>query len=251
MAHIFTPTLVSIFYCTKIIDDKKSQSNEVKESWIFESDVYHGIKFKIIEETIEEKIVIQILNVSNKNIKKVEGDIYLYRKEASKEFSKTSIQSIDFIATNLDESNGAVLAVISVTDRTRHWDGFEIFVREMETNNKVIKNEMIKGASFFRTYFRALNPQTFHDYRIFNIKVSYNLVYFKEKVKLFRSWILYLLKYRVYNVKLTKEKMLDRFRVWTMRIFFFVLICIYFYIWYKGIYEFFEMINDFIDYFMS
>lgn len=218
---------------------------------VFESDVHHGIKFKILEESIEEKIVIQILNVSNKNIKKIVGDIYLYRKVASKEFSKIRLQSIDFITTNLDESNGAVLAILSVTDRNRHWDGFEIFVREMETNNKVIKNEMIKGASFLRTYFRALNPQSFHDYRIFNMKVSYNLVYFKEKVKLLRSYILYLLKYRVYNVKLTKEKILDRFRAWTMRIFFFVLICIYFYIWYKGIYELFELVKDFIDYFMS
>lgn len=175
--------LATIMYFLKLSDKKsKERIDEYDKPLKVESEGKGYISAKLIERygklnnTEGEILEVIIKNESDKDIDYIKGYVVLY-----KQF--TRISKIPFEFDNLREVYSERIFYNFVDHKKLFWDGFDIYVSEIQFNEKTERNFAIRGNHFVRTHYFVLNLNKFYDFKILGIRTRYNLVWLKEKIK--------------------------------------------------------------------
>jgi hypothetical protein len=184
--------LITIRYFFKLSDEKSQERIDIySEPLIIKSEGKKYISVNLIERygelnNIYGKILeVIIKNEVDKDIDYIKGYISLYERH-------TRISKIYFEFDNLRKAFSEKIFYNFITHEMKFWDRFDVYIYEVQIEDKIDKNFRIEGNYFIKTYFPELNPNKFYDFRIFGIKTKYNLTWFKEK---FREKILFRIRY--------------------------------------------------------
>ncbi|MBM7853788.1 hypothetical protein JOC37_000153 [Desulfohalotomaculum tongense] len=166
------------------LSDRKSQEeiDKYNKPLEVESKGREYISVKLIERheklnNVDGRVLdIVIKNESDNDINYIKGYISLYKR-------LTRVSKIDFEINNLRELFSERVFYDFIDHEKLFWDGFDIYVYQIQVGDKIDNNFTIEGNHFIRTYFFELNLGEFYDFKIFGIRTRYNLIWLKKKVR--------------------------------------------------------------------
>lgn len=158
----------------------------------FTVDILNQLRGKIYIKYVDNEVKISLENISNIVILKANGFMSLYK-------GKVRIKKIPFDLTYLEPGYSEIIYKSAKEIEFLNFNDFDIYIDKVETQNSIHRNRNQRTPTFFRTYDKILNIDSYIDTRLFGMNVRYNLVYLKEKSKLVLNLIRFLYKKKTFG----------------------------------------------------
>ncbi len=225
--------LIVLLATSLIVSDKKSNEKYEERKLEFESPLFletnieSGVLFTCFEEREGRFLIVKMENLSKEDIFNVKGTIKIFSDKVNG--LREKIAEYDFTQKCLERKTSIRIKEFdSRTIRKLYgWTSFEVKLKRMTiTNNDVI------DLSFFsykvvRTYYFLFNFNKYVDKKIFFIETPFNLVWIKERISDFKSYLMFQMKSQVFFLgarELSKDEkrelVKDHIRKWFCRLLF-------------------------------
>lgn len=183
--------LIILFICVKALlkkSDRESTKNVNEHLYKpnnYETDgnIVNASYTKVYKQNGSNNIVgtieIKINNISEDVIDLCKGQVYFYQE-------KTRVKKLDFEIVNLNAGNSEQIFYSVINDDTNnllHWDFFELNILELKNSQNFITNKTLKSKTYYKTYYFILNIEKFVDYKIFGLRLKYNMAWIKLKLQ--------------------------------------------------------------------